>query len=139
MLFKEYKKARIERSEYYYLLQTLKDLYGDELDEMFIYPQDILNEKYENGRLLLIFSEKYLIKVIFSESTVYTKPVKYEEVKYAFFREENINPNLSQPGALILNLDGEEIKLSPIEDFSSYSAVKHLDLTTTLYKFLTTK
>lgn len=139
MLFKEYKKSRIERYEYFNLLKTLQDLYGDELDEMLIYPQDILKEKYEHGRLLLIFSEKSLIKVIFSESTVYTKPVKYEEVKYEFFREESVNPSLSQPGALILNLDGEEIKLSPIEDFSSYSAVNHLDLTTTLYKFLTTK
>ena len=58
MLFKEYRNSRIQAYSYHTLFKTLQDLYNDELSEMLVYIKDIPNAEYENGRLLLIFSEK---------------------------------------------------------------------------------
>ncbi|MFW7189922.1 hypothetical protein [Lysinibacillus sp. BNK-21] len=134
MLFKEYRRSRIEAYSYNILLKTLQDLYDNELDDMLVYPKDIPNEEYENGRLLLIFSEKNLIKVTFNEDTIEVRPINYVDVKYSF----RMNSGLSKHEELALNIENEEILLNPSIDFSPYLQSNHPNIVILIYKFLST-
>lgn len=136
MLFKEYRNSRIQAYSYHTLFKTLQDLYNDELSEMLVYIKDIPNAEYENGRLLLIFSEKKLIKVTFDEENVEVRPIEYVNVKYSF----RINSGLSKrEGELALNIENEEILLNPSIDFSPYHQSNYPNIIILIYKFLSTK
>ncbi|EAZ84711.1 hypothetical protein P4645_03415 [Lysinibacillus fusiformis] len=135
MLFKKYRDSRIQAFSYHTLFKTLQDLYNDELSEMLVYVKDIPNAEYENGRLLLIFSEKKLIKVTFDEENVEVRPIEYVDVKYSF----RMNSVLSKREELALNIENEEILLNPSIDFSPYHQSNYPNIIILIYKFLSTK
>ncbi|UNT55094.1 hypothetical protein [Lysinibacillus capsici] len=134
MLFKEYRDSRIQAYSYHTLFKALQVLYNDELSEMLVYLKDIPNADYEKGRLLLIFSEKNLIKVTFDEENVEVRPIEYVDVKYSF----RMNSGLSKHEELALNIENEEILLKPSVDFSPYLQSSHPNIIILIYKFLST-
>lgn len=133
MLLKEYINKRIQIDKYYILIDTIRNLYGDALDDMLVYFQDIPNQPYKNGRLLLIFCKTSMIKVNFTESTIKITPVKYKDINCSFFRKDGLGDY--QPGELILTLTNEEIVLNPIKDFS-YEVGEKVDLIIKIFKFI---
>lgn len=137
MLLKNYLDERINMVRYYTLIDTLRNLYHNELDEMLIYYQDIPNKAYDNGRLLLIFDETSLIKVNFTSDSINISSVKYKEVKSSYFRKDH--PDEYQPGMLILTFGNEELILNPIKDYKYFEVNEKVDLIKKIYKYLSTK
>ncbi|WP_400194627.1 hypothetical protein [Lysinibacillus telephonicus] len=139
MLFKEYKKKRIQGESYFNLFHTLQALYNDELDEMLVYIQDMPNQEYKNGRTLLVFCDNYLLKVTFDESNVEVRHVRYSDIQFAFVRKESRYPEEYEPNTLIININNEEIKLNPLKDFSPSVAMNYLNTTIDIFKLLLKK
>ena len=136
MKLKDYLDKRINNERYYILIDTLRKLYNNELDEMLVYYQDNPNQQYKNGRLLLIFNESSLIKVNFTEDTINIGSIKYEDIKYSFFRKDHTDDY--QPGTLNLIISNEEISLNPMKDFV-YEINEKVDLIMKIFKYLSTK
>lgn len=136
MLLKNYLDKRISMERYYILIDTLRNLYQNELDDRLVYYQDIPSQTYVNGRLLLIFDETSLIKVNFTGDTININSVKYKEVKGSFFRKDH--PDDYQPGTLTLTFSNEEIILNPMKDFT-FEVNEKVDLIKKIYKYLSTK